>query len=384
MAKAQHQLPVGSFTDEAGDPQAAHERRECARHLLMHPLTCAEQHPEVFLLIRRHHANLDQWFTQRLGYRLHLDADTARLFKSGIVPDNRPLRTRTGRPLHRRDLQLLALVLACTAAGPLVMSLRDLVADIRSAAVEAGTQLDTTNAERRSLVTVLRWMVDHGLVTELHEQVDRYADDADADAVLRIRPDRIALVPISALLGESSAKDLLILSDRRDAFRQWVRCHLVEDPVVYRSDLTDPEWMELRRRLGEESRMLDEMFGFSLESRAEGIAAIDPNGNLSDVRFPSGGTVGHCALLLLGYLGETSAPLEIVETFVAELGARHSKHWSKDLTGSTDRLAREVLLLLETQRLIRVEDEMVIALPAARRFAPPEVTVTTDEQGALW
>jgi uncharacterized protein (TIGR02678 family) len=384
VAKARLRWPVGSaLEEEAGDPQAAHERRECARHLLMHPLTCAEQHPEVFLLIRRHHANLDQWFTQRLGYRLHLDADTARLFKSGIVPDNRPLRTRTGRPLHRRDLQLLALVLACTAAGPLIMSLRDLVADIRSAAVEAGTQLETTTAERRSLVAVLRWMVDHGLVTELHEQVDRYADDADADAVLRIRPDRIALVPISALLGESSAQDLLIRSDRRDAFRQWVRCHLVEDPVVYRSDLTDSEWMEFRRRLSEESRMLDEMFGFTLESRAEGVAAIDPNGNLSDVRFPSGGTVGHCALLLLEYLRETSTPLDEVETFVAELAALHNKHWSKDLTAATDRLTREVLSLLQMQRLVHVENAMVIALPAARRFSP-EITVTNDEQGALW
>ena len=29
-------------TDSSGDPQAVHERRECARHLLMNPLTCAE------------------------------------------------------------------------------------------------------------------------------------------------------------------------------------------------------------------------------------------------------------------------------------------------------------------------------------------------------
>jgi uncharacterized protein (TIGR02678 family) len=384
VAKTALKFPDASpGVDEAGDPQAAHERRECARHLMMRPLTCAEQNPDVFLLIRRHHAHLDQWFTQRLGYRLHLDADTARLFKSGIVPDNRPLRTRTGRALYRRDLQLLALVLACTAAGPLVMSLRDLVADIRSAAVEAGTQLDTTASERRSLVTVLRWMVDLGLVTELHEQVDRYVDDAEADAVLRIRPDRIALLPVGALLGELTAKELLIRSDRRDPFRQWVRCHLAEDSVVYRSDLSEQEWAELRRRLGEESRMLDEMFGFSLESRAEGVAAIDPSGNLSDVRFPSGGTVGHCALLVLAYLGETSIPLDAFESFVVELGVIHNKHWSKDLTGAPDRLTREVLMLLTMHQLVQVDEQMVTMLPAARRFAP-EVTVTNDEQGALW
>jgi uncharacterized protein (TIGR02678 family) len=125
------------------------------------------------------------------------------------------------------------------------------------------------------------------------------------------------------------------------------------------------------------------MFGFSLESRAEGVAAIDPSGNLSDVRFPSGGTVGHCALLVLAYLGETATPLEVFESFVVELGAIHNKHWSKDLTGAPDRLTREVLMLLTMHQLVQVDEQMVTMLPAARRFAP-EVTVTNDDQGSLW
>ena len=369
-------------TDSSGDPQAVHERRECARHLLMNPLTCAEQHPEVFRLIRRHHRDLDQWFTQRLGYRLHLDADTARLFKAGIVPDNRPLRTRTGRSLHRRELQLLALVLASTAAGPLVVSLRDLIGDIRSAATEAGSLLGTDASERRSLVTVLRWMVDHGLATELHEQVDRYAEDADADAVLRIRPDRIALLPIGALLGESTAAALLERADRRDTFRQWARCHLVEDSVVYRTDLSDSEWAELRRRQVDESRILDEMFGLSLESRAEGIAAIDPGGTLSDVRFPGAGTVGHCALLLIERL-EESTDIGDVEGLVGELATEHASRWSKDLTATPERLARDVVALLASHRLVRVDERLLYVLAAARRFAPT-VTIVSAEQGALW
>lgn len=369
-------------TIELGDPQAAHERRECARHLLMNPLTCGEHHPEVFRLIRRHHRDLDQWFTQRLGYRLHLDADTARLFKAGIVPDNRPLRTKTGRPLHRRELQLLSLVLASTAAGPLVVSLRDLIGDIRSAATEAGSQLGTDASERRCLVTVLRWMVDQGLATELHEQVDRYAEDADADAVLRIRPDRIALLPIGALLGESNASALLARADRRDTFRQWARCHLVEDSVLYRTDVTEGEWAELRRRQGEEARMLDEMFGLSLESRAEGIAAIDPSGALSDLRFPSAGTVGHCALLLIERLGPSATTSE-VQGLVNELAGEHASHWSKDLSASPERLTRDVVALLVAHHLLSVDEEVLTVLAAARRYAPT-VTIVAVEQGALW
>ena len=57
-----------------------------ARHLLQHPFTCREQHPDLFAVIRRHEQDLDRWFTQRLGYRLHVSSFTARLFKTTIVP----------------------------------------------------------------------------------------------------------------------------------------------------------------------------------------------------------------------------------------------------------------------------------------------------------
>ena len=69
--------------------------------------------------------------------------------------------------------------------------------------------------------------------------------------------------------------------------------------MLYRSDLTDDEWGELRRRLGEEERTLDEMFGLVLEARAEGLAAIDPAGTLADRRFPTTGTTGHATLVLI-------------------------------------------------------------------------------------
>ncbi|MHB1717609.1 MAG: DUF2398 family protein, partial [Acidimicrobiales bacterium] len=111
----------------SGDPQAAQERRVAARHLLTHPLTCQEHDPDVFRLIRRHETELDRWFTQRLGYRLQLGSDTARLYKAGFVPQGRPLRTASGRALHRLEYVLLTLAIASTVAGPAVISLRDLV-----------------------------------------------------------------------------------------------------------------------------------------------------------------------------------------------------------------------------------------------------------------
>lgn len=370
----------------AGDPQAAVERRVAARHLVRRPLTCREHDPDVFRLIRRHEAELDRWFTQRLGYRLHVDADTARLFKAGAV-DQRPLRAKSGRPFHRREYVLLALVLAATAAGPGVVSLRDLVDKVRSAAAEAELTLIGDSTERRAFVAVLRWMIDHGLATELHEHVDAYADDHEADAVLRLRPDRIVLVTAPPLVGAADAADLRERSDRRSvANRQWMRSRLVEDPVIYRDDLTPAEWGELRRRLGEEERMLDEMFGLAVEARAEGVAAIDPSGDLAETRFPRTGTEGHAALLLLDRLdgGRSHTWVEVVAV-VAALAEQHRRRWSKDLVDAPEKLARRVLEQLVDVRLAaRVPVEAgdgdgepgVWLLPGAARFS------VTEAQGA--
>jgi uncharacterized protein (TIGR02678 family) len=319
------------------DPQAGGERRAAARHLLGHPLTCAEQHPEMFRLLRRHDTDLDRWFTQRLGYRLHIDTDTARLFKTGAIPTRRPLQTATDRDLTQREHTLLALVLAATAAGPSVISLRDLVGEVRSAAAEAKVTLPADSSGRRALVTVLRWMIDHGLAAELYERVDAFASDESTDAVLKMRPDRIALLLVPTTAGSETADELLQRAERRTATRQWMRVRLVEDPVLYRTDVTDEEWGELRRRLGEEERMLDEMFGLVLEARAEGVAAIDPDGSLTDRRFPAGGTIGHAALLCIERLCalglEDDGWIEIlgVEELLADLIPAHARRWSANM-----------------------------------------------------
>ena len=386
-------------------PQAALELRACARHLVQRPLTCKERDPELFRLLRRHEVDLDRWFTQRLGYRLHVDADTARLFKVGAVPARRPLRARTGRAFLPLEYTLLALVLGSTAAGPAVISLRALVEQVRSAAVESDIVLDDSPATRRALVAALQWMIEHGLAVELHAGVDAYAGDAAADAVLRVRPDRIALVALPTLVGASSADELLARAERRDATRQWMRCRLVEEPVLYRSAVSEAEWSELRRRLGEEARLLEEMFGLTLEARAEGVAAIDPPGTLTAQPFPTTGTVGHAALLLLEALrshAETTIGWTELVGHLGGLATAHRRSWSKDLVAAPERLALRVVELLVDLRLAeRVErpahaghvsgascDEKsgIRLLPAAGRFLSTrrEERAEPEGQAALW
>ena len=212
------------------EPQAAQELQWCARHLLANPMTLEETDRGTFRLIRRHEEALDRWFTQRLGYRLHIAAGTARLYKTTVVAQRRQLLTAgsTRRPFGQREYVLLALVLAAVAAGPRVVSLRDLVERVRTAAADAAFGLSEDYGERRDLVNVVNWLVAQGVVRELHERVGSYVDDQEADALLEIDPDRVALLPLPALARAETAGELIDRSDRRAGARQWMRAFLAE------------------------------------------------------------------------------------------------------------------------------------------------------------
>ena len=349
------------------------DARAAARHLVANPLVLAERDPEAFRLIRRYEHTLDRWFTQRFGYRLQVTADTARLFKSGVVAGRRPLPTATGqsRPFSQREYTMLALTLAAVAAGPDVISLRDLVHEIRSMATDAGVTLTGEAADRRALVTTLRWMIRNGVATEMHDRIDRYITDHSADAVLHVRPDRVALLPLPVLARSETVQELADRSERRRMSRQWMRSILLEEPVLYRADLTGDEWSELRRRLGEESTIFDSMFGLEIEARAEGVIVIDPDGGLTDSRFPRGGTVGHAALLLIDLLvktDRTSFELSELIDAVSTLAAEYRRFWSQ-LADRPDRLTAAVLELLQDHRLAEVTGDSVRLLPGAWRYS---------------
>lgn len=227
------------MTAARSDPQRDGELVTATRALLARPWRTSEQDPEIVALVRRHADALDAWFTQELTYRLVVTADTARLVKVGHVPGDRPLRTisTTPRPFTPAEYTALALVLAATTSGPDRTSLRDLVNAVHSAAAEAGIVMDTDTASRRALVTALRWLIAHGMVRELDRGVGLYEHDADADALLEVRNDRMALLPTGAVVGAESAPDLVARARERGSASTAARRRLVEDPVVLAGDL---------------------------------------------------------------------------------------------------------------------------------------------------
>jgi uncharacterized protein (TIGR02678 family) len=363
------------------DPQRAGELTGAARALLTRPWRTAEADRPLFLLIRRHAEQLDRWFTQRLGYRLVVGTDTARLVKSGHIPADRPLRTPTQRPFTAREYTLLALVLAATAAGPDRISLRDLVLQVRSAAADAGITLDGATSERRALVTALRWLVERGVVRELDRSVTGYESDADADALLEVRNDRMALLPASALADARSADELLDRATDEGTGRAALRRRLVEDPVLHADDVPPEDWAELRRRFGEESRYLEEMFGLVIEARAEGASAIDIDGGCTDIAFPAGGTTAHAALLLVDVLTtryRDGADTVALDGELRELLERYGRFWRKDV--DPDDLRGEAIGLLSAMTVVTVEpDGRVRPRPVAARFAPVVAVADADD-----
>jgi uncharacterized protein (TIGR02678 family) len=137
----------------------------------------------------------------------------------------------------------------------------------------------------------------------------------------------------------------------------------------------------MRRRFGEESRYLEEMFGLVLEARAEGVAAIDIDGGCTDVSFPAGGTTAHAALLLLEALTarhRDGADSLVLDNEMQELLERYGRFWRKDV--DPDSLRAEAVGLLSAMGVVTVEpDGRVRPRPVAARFAPAVAVADPDD-----
>ena len=154
------------------------------------------------------------------------------------------------------------------------------------------------------------------------------------------------------------------------------------DVRPFQVEIPEGELAELRRRIGEESNWFAGMFGVEVESRAGGIAVIDPDGRLTDRRFPTTGTVGHAALLLIDALHgtgrDTFTRAELIE-HLARLITQYGTYWS-GLTDEPDKLLDEVVALWLDHRLVSTEpaadpaSNEVHMRPAAWRYrAEPRV-----------
>ncbi|MYT96157.1 MULTISPECIES: TIGR02678 family protein [unclassified Streptomyces] len=394
------------------DVALAAERRTAARLLLAHPLVASDgPHADLFPLIRRHADWLGKRFQQVLGYRLLVDSSYARLFKAGLgAGSGHRLERSTGTPFTPHTYACLALALSVLVTAPEQMLLSHLVADIRAASADAGIELEGTGraAGKRTLVAALRQLVDWGVLIETEGQVAALAHETSGEALITIDRELARVVVAGPLSQARDGADLV----RRAADpgfggpRTYVRRMLVETPVVHLDELTDSERDWLRTRQRREAQAFSELLGLEMEIRAEGVALVDPEEELTDLHLPGTGTIAQAALLLAERLVERLRPQEpghpatggtlvigvaapdglvdeVLAGLVAEYGQR--SNWQRGYLEDLPSLREAVLDLLVRMRLmaragrLRAEGE---GLPEGYVDEALEGRTVTDVRGA--
>jgi len=370
------------------------------RALLAHPLITERSRPDEFDLVRRRRQPIGRWFEHHCGWQLQVEprAGYARLVKVRAEADpTRPARRlRTSRtPFDRRRYTLLCVLAAELLAGPVTTI--GLLAErvVQATATDPVLpDFDTASrAERMAFVDALRLLEHHGVLDVVDGASESYVDHADAKVLYRVDttllmrmlaapvpPSRIDAQPgdfdgwLAALLHERR-RDAAAASEVQRAvwLRQSIVRRLVDDPVLYRDDLTAEQREYLDSPAGRQHvRQACEQAGFELEERAEGFMAIDPDAVATDGRFPDdAGNAKIAALLLLDAItaaGPAGIAVEQLEVEAQRLLQRFA-NWAKAYRSEDGarRLADDALAVLRSFGLAR-PGATITARPAAARY----------------
>lgn len=379
------------------------QRRTALRALLARPLLTAEHDADALVAVRRQLPYLREWLTRETGWRLQADPETVRLFITppATTDATHPARGRAGETYGRRRYVLVCLALAVlersdaqTTLGTLADQLLDLAAEPELAATGVEFTMDN-RAERSDLVAVVRMLLDWGVLTKVAGDEDAYLS-VSGDVLYDIqRPVLAALLTgnrgpstVTAASFEQRLADLTAeaVPDtdelRNQALRRRLTRRLLLDPVVYYDDLDPAERAYLISQRPAITRRIHDATGLWPEIRAEGVAMVDPDDQLTDVRMPEQRTDGHVTLLVAEHLAarQTATVDELLE-FVRSMARRHTAYWRKGVTepGAERQLLAVALEKLTALRLVDAGPDTVRSLPAIGRFAVDEPTIRSAE-----
>ncbi|PWJ47488.1 TIGR02678 family protein [Quadrisphaera granulorum] len=417
---------------DALDATRAQEVRAAARALLRTPLlrpSGTRREAEAFALVRRHERDLREWFGQYTGWRLVVTPEVARLLV--VPPDPRdashPLREAAGarRPFTRRRYVLLCLCLAALeradtqiALGRLAEQVVLLAADPQLEAAGLAFRLEQRD-ERLDLVAAVRVLLGWGALTRVAGAEDSFVG-GEGDVLYDVERRVLALllvgpVPLPGIdagagaggegeLDEGSAAGTVLSEETRTrALRHSLTRKLLCLPVVHHADLSEEESAYLTSQRSALTRRISELTGLVAEVRAEGIAMVDPDDDLTDLRMPESGTDGHVALLVAEHLATHDAKhpgrpvlLADLHRLVRKLAQEHSGDWRRDTRepGAEVELVAAAVDRLAALSLVRwsgashpqgdqddngdLADDAVLALPALHRYAVVPATRATS------
>lgn len=350
-----------------GNQLARLESEEVARGvrlLLARPLLAAVHDPDGFDLVRRRREPIVKWFDYYCGWKVHVEprAGYARLVKTTQRPD----RTRPAPGFDRRRYVLLCLTCAELLSTPTITV--DALAERvqRAAALEDLPPFDPDRrADRFALADVLVFLDQQGAV----EGVETHLR---ADPVIITRLLAAPVSPSTVDRIEDLTHEARYESAHRSLWqRHSVMRRLIDDPVVYRDDLTASQLAFLSSPSGRKIVQTGVgLAGCTLEERAEGFLVVDPDAIATDTRFPDDDSHAKvAALLLLDRLARGPATTEDLVEETRELLTKF-RNWAKayQSDGGAGRLAADALVLLEAFGLARTENGTVRRLPAAARY----------------
>jgi uncharacterized protein (TIGR02678 family) len=399
--------------------------RRAVRALLRRPLLRAGgAHAEEFRLVRRYAADLRSWFDANTGWRLIVDGEVARLVKLVPTTDDptHPARDRRSlAPFSRRRYVLTCLALSVLERSDAQITLGRLAEGVRVAAADeqlasAGITFTLSGREERGdLVAVVRLLLELGVLGRVAGDEDAYVRDA-GDALYDVQrrvlagvlspsrgPSTIASSEFDERLSQLAGDPLPEAEDLRNrALRHHLTRRLLDDPVLYYEELDAEQLAYLTGQRAALTKRVSELTGLVAEIRAEGIAMVDPDDDLTDVRMPDTGTDGHVTLLLAEYLagrlgdGAVAEPGEGAEAgvgaapsgsqlvpedelcrFVRSLAEEYKSYWRRAAQepGAEALLVETALERLAALRLVRRGPAGVTPLPALTRYALAEPTL---------
>lgn len=373
----------------AADLYAEADVRRAARALLQTPLLHNGNHHDDLALVRRHRDELTRLFADGLGYRLVVEPGLARLYKTGLGRDtHRGLRRRNGQLFTPRAYAMAGLALAALTKARRQVMIDELVAGVRSAAVDAGIDVDLDSLpERRALHTALIALIHIGVVSERDGDLEHWAERR-TDSLLDVHRDRLAVLvaaPLSRCATPEELFDVASLPSSAGGSRVPIRRRLAEQPVLSVDDLTEEQRGWWRRNRHREIEWFRHYLGLDLELRAEGAIAIDPTGELTDRAFPGVGSATHFALLLLAELVDelrSAASSELTAMSWAQMptstarsvGDRVFDAWKQGLRKehreNPDMVYDEAVEILEDVGLVQLDANGLRIHAAAARYAP--------------
>lgn len=379
--------------------QTEDERERALRALLMHPLLAGGS--EEYALVRRHVEYLRDWLARETGWRLHVERGFARLYKT---PANTGDATRGLPDFDRERYALLCLACSVLERGESQITLRRLGEQLLDAAAdpELGERgFDFTlesHHHRRALVQVCRFLLGYGVLSRVVGDEETYVNrtgDVLYDvnrrvlatlpasprgaSLISLAAERLGLEHILAALVEEYVPETT--EGRRTALRHRLSRRLLDDPVLYHDELTEEERQYLASQRGPMAARLAAAAGLVPELRAEGLALIDEEGELSDRQLPAVGTLAHATLLLAEHLAEASRDdpqrlhsMHELAAYLRTAADRYGRYWRKEARapGAEAELAAQAVECLEALNLVRKVQGSVWARPALMRYAVRE------------